>query len=39
MGLADCIGTKKPYMVASRATSLSGVTVLREFEDRQITER
>jgi len=31
-------GTEQPYVMVSRATSLSGVIVLRDFEDRQIVK-
>jgi len=34
--IAGCIGTEQPYVMVSRATSLSGVIVLHDFEDRQI---
>ena len=37
--LAGCIGTEQPYVMVSRATSLNGVVVLRDFESRQISKR
>ena len=36
--LAGCIGTEQPYVMVSRATSLNGVVVLRDFESRQISK-
>ena len=37
--LAGCAGTEPPYVMCSRATSLDGLAVLRDFDDRQITKR
>ena len=37
--LAGCIRTEAPYMVASRATSLSGSVALRPFDIKQIRKR
>ena len=37
--LAGCAGTEPPYVMCSRATSLDGLAVLRDFNDRQITKR
>jgi len=37
--LAGCAGTDPPYVMVSRATSLNGLLVLRDFDARQITKR
>lgn len=37
--LAGCTGTEPPYVMVSRATSLKGLMVLREFDIRQIKKR
>jgi len=37
--LAGCAGTEPPYVMVSRATSLDGLLVLRDFDARQITKR
>ena len=37
--LAGCAGTEPPYVMVSRATSLDGLLVLRDFNARQITKR
>ena len=37
--LASCAGTEPPYVMCSRATSLEGLFVLREFGNRQIAKR
>ena len=37
--LAGCSGTEPPYVMCSRATSLGGLAVLRDFEAGQITKR
>ena len=37
--LAGCSGTEPPYVMASRATSLEGLMVLRNFERKQICKR
>jgi len=37
--LAGCFGTEQPYVMVSRATSISGLMVLRDFDVRQITKR
>jgi hypothetical protein len=37
--LAGCAGTEAPYGMVSRATSLSGLIVLRGFDAKQITKR
>ena len=37
--LTGCTGTEPPYMMVSRATSLDGLVVLRDFDARQITKR
>ena len=34
--IVGCIGTEKPYVMVLRATPLSGVIVLCDFEDREI---
>ncbi|KAH9848182.1 hypothetical protein C2E23DRAFT_711685, partial [Lenzites betulinus] len=34
--LAGCMGTESPYVMLSRATSLSGVTILRPFDKSKI---
>jgi len=37
--LAGCAGTEPPYVMVSRATSLNGLLVLRDFDARAITKR
>ena len=37
--LAGCSGTEPPYVMASRATSLEGLLILRSFERKHITKR
>ena len=37
--LVGCSGTEPPYVMVSRATSLDGLIVLRDFDPRQITKR
>ena len=37
--LAGCTGTEPPYVMCSRATSLDGLAVLRDFNDREITKQ
>jgi len=37
--LAGCTGTEPPYVMVSRATSLDGLLVLRDFDARQISKR
>ena len=37
--LAGCTGTEPPYVMASRAKSLDGLLVLRDFDRKQITKR
>ena len=37
--LAGCAGTEPPYVMVSRATSMQGVSILREFDVKQITKR
>ena len=37
--LSGCTGTEPPYVMVSRATSLDGLVVLRDFDARQITKR
>jgi hypothetical protein len=37
--LAGCSGTEPPYVMASRATSLGALMVLRDFEHKQLTKR
>ena len=37
--LTGCTGTEPPYVMVSRATSLDGLVVLRDFDARQITKR
>ena len=37
--LAGCTGTEPPYVMASRAKSLNGLLVLRDFDRKQITKR
>ncbi|KAF8059269.1 hypothetical protein FPV67DRAFT_1359802, partial [Lyophyllum atratum] len=34
--LAACRGTEAPYVMASRATSLDGLVILRDFEARRV---
>lgn len=37
--LTGCTGTEPPYVMVSRATSLDGLVVLRDFDAQQITKR
>ena len=37
--LKGCTGTEPPYVMVSRATSLDGLVVLRDFDAHQITKR
>jgi hypothetical protein len=37
--LTGCVGTEPPYVMASRATSLDGLMVLRKFDKKQIAKR
>ena len=37
--LEGCSGTEPPYVMASRATSLEGLFVLRSFDIKQISKR
>ena len=37
--LAGCSGTEAPYVIVSRATSLEGLVVLRDFDSKQIAKR
>ena len=37
--LAGCTGTESPYVMVSRATSLDGLLVLRDFNHKQIAKR
>ena len=39
MDLMGCVGTELPYVMVSRATSLDGLIVLRDFDTKQITKR
>ena len=39
VNLAGCSGTEPPYVMASRATSLDGLLVLRDFDRKQLTKR
>jgi hypothetical protein len=37
--LTGCVGTEPPCVIATRATSLDGLVVLRKFDQKHITKR
>lgn len=39
LDLVGCVGTEPPYVMVSRATSLDGLMIMRDFDSRQIMKR